>query len=97
MAAVAGAAEAVAEFLGAVELPSDAEVLGPVPVPVAVAGGPRRVGGPPLGERWERALIRVRPGSGSALASALKSAQAARMARGAAEPVRVRVDPPDIG
>ncbi|MYS16848.1 primosome assembly protein PriA, partial [Streptomyces sp. SID4982] len=41
--------------------------------------------------------IRVPPGSGSALAAALKTAQAARMARGSGEPVRVRIDPPDIG
>ncbi|WP_181805057.1 glycoside hydrolase family 95 protein, partial [Streptomyces shenzhenensis] len=34
MAAVSGTAEAVAEFLGTAELPTDAEVLGPVPVPV---------------------------------------------------------------
>ncbi|MDV9178912.1 primosome assembly protein PriA, partial [Streptomyces sp. W16] len=97
MAAVAGVAGAVAEFLAAVELPPDAEVLGPVPVPVATAGGPRRVGGPPVGEQWERALIRVRPGSGGALAAALKAAQAVRMARGGGDVVRVRVDPPDIG
>jgi len=43
-------------------------------------------------------LIRVPPGSGAALAAALKAAQAARMARGANEvAVRVRIDPPDIG
>lgn len=49
------------------------------------------------GEQWERVLVRVPPGSGSVLARALKQAQAARMARGAGEPVRVRVDPLDIG
>jgi primosomal protein N' (replication factor Y) len=98
MAAVSGPGEAVTEFLRTVELPRDAEVLGPVPLPVTTAGRPRRPGAPPPGERWERALIRVPPGSGAALASALKSAQAARMARGPGEPaVRVRVDPPDIG
>ncbi|OIJ65627.1 primosomal protein N', partial [Streptomyces mangrovisoli] len=102
MASVAGLGEAVAEFLGAVGLPADAQVLGPVPVPVTRADGPRRTGGPPPGEHWERALIRVPPGSGSALAAALKSAQAARMARGNGEAdragrVRVRIDPPDIG
>lgn len=98
MAAVSGGPEALAEFLGAVELPREAEVLGPVPVAVTAVAGPRRVGAPPPGEHWERALIRVPPGSGSALASALKAAQAARMARGGGEAVvRVRVDPPDIG
>jgi primosomal protein N' len=97
MAAVSGTAEALAGFLAVVELPGDAEVLGPVPLPVTHAGGPRRVGAPPPGERWERALVRVPPGSGAALAAALKAAQAARMARGGSEPVRIRIDPPDIG
>ncbi|WP_155054413.1 primosomal protein N' [Streptomyces blattellae] len=96
MAAVTGPREAVAEFLEAVELPREAQVLGPVPLPVAAAGGPRRVGAPP-GEHWDRALIRVPPGRGAALAAALKTAQAARMAKGGGEAVRVRIDPPDIG
>ncbi|WP_416969330.1 primosomal protein N' [Streptomyces sp. 4F14] len=100
MAAVAGSAEAVAGFLAVAQLPAEAEVLGPVPVPVTPVGRPRRVGGPPPGERWERALVRVPPGRGGALASALKAAQAARMARGGggeAGRVWVRIDPPDIG
>ncbi|MFF0222248.1 primosomal protein N' [Streptomyces sp. NPDC004629] len=97
MAAVSGPVEAVAGFLATVELPPDAEVLGPVPLPFVAAGRPRRTGGPPPGERWERALVRVPPGSGSALAAALKTAQAARMVRGGGEPVRIRIDPPDIG
>ncbi|MFD3842061.1 primosomal protein N' [Streptomyces sp. NPDC058642] len=98
MAAVSGVGEALAAFLGALELPGEAEVLGPVPMAVTGAQGPRRVGAPPPGERWERVLIRVPPGKGAVLASALKAAQAARMARGSGEPVvRVRIDPPDIG
>jgi primosomal protein N' (replication factor Y) len=98
MAAVSGPAEAVTDFLRAAELPREAEVLGPVPLPVTPLGRPRRPGAPPPGEHWVRALVRVPPGSGAPLASALKSAQAARMARGAAEAaVRVRIDPPDIG
>ncbi|MFI2436652.1 primosomal protein N' [Streptomyces sp. NPDC018693] len=84
MAAVSGTGEAVAAFLGAVELPPEAEVLGPVPVPVTPVGRPRRPGGPPPGEQWERALIRVPPGRGAALATALKAAQATRTARGSA-------------
>jgi primosomal protein N' (replication factor Y) len=102
MASVAGPPEALADFLRSVELPPEAEVLGPVPLPVtpsAAAGRPRRPGEPPPGEQWDRALIRVPPGRGAALASALKSAQAARMARGngSGSGVRVRIDPPDIG
>lgn len=98
MAAVSGTREAVTEFLRTAQLPREAEVLGPVPLPVTSADRPRRVGAPPPGEHWERALVRVPPGSGAALAAALKAAQAARMARGAGEAaVRVRIDPPDIG
>lgn len=99
MASVAGTAEALLEFLAAAELPGDAAVLGPVPVPDAGPGPARRAGSAPVGERWERVLVRVPPGSGAALAAALKTAQAARMARGAGggEPVRIRVDPLDIG
>ncbi|MFF5449330.1 primosomal protein N' [Streptomyces sp. NPDC012888] len=89
MASVAGRAEALESFLAAAGLPPDAEVLGPVPLP-------GRRGEPSPGER---ALIRVPPGSGAALAAALKTAQAARLARGvpAADAVRVRIDPLDIG
>ncbi|MET7379148.1 primosomal protein N' [Streptomyces sp. NPDC005526] len=97
MAAVSGPPEAVAEFLRAARLPPEAEVLGPVPFPVTPPGRPRRSGEPPPGEHWDRALIRVPPGSGAALAAALKAAQAARTARGGADAVRVRIDPPDIG
>ncbi|MEU9415688.1 primosomal protein N' [Streptomyces sp. NPDC051577] len=89
MASVIGRKEAVEGFLATADLPSDAEILGPVPLP-----GRRGEASP-----GERALVRVRPGSGAALAAALKSAQAGRLARGvsAAESVRVRIDPPDIG
>ncbi|MEV6160781.1 primosomal protein N' [Streptomyces sp. NPDC052052] len=97
MASVTGSAQAVAGFLAAAELPSGTEVLGPVPVPGAGPGRPRRAFEAPPGESWERALLRVPPGSGAALAAALKTAQAARMSRGSGEQVRIRVDPPDIG
>ncbi|MFI1940515.1 primosomal protein N' [Streptomyces purpureus] len=97
MAAVSGRPEALEAFLATAELPRDAEVLGPVPLPVTRPSGPRRPGDTPPGETWERALIRVPPGSGAALAAALKAAQAARLARGGGEPLRIRVDPPDIG
>lgn len=99
MASVTGTAEALAAFLAAAELPADAQVLGPVPVPGGEPGRPRRPSDAPVGEAWERALIRVPPGSGAALAAALKGAQAARMSRGAGASgaVRIRVDPPDIG
>lgn len=97
MAAVTGPPEAVEGFLTAAALPMDAEILGPVPLPVVRPGGTRRPGDPPPGEQWDRALVRVPPGSGAALAAALKQARAGRLARGGGDPVRIRVDPPDIG
>ncbi|MDT0343732.1 primosomal protein N' [Streptomyces litchfieldiae] len=97
MAAVSGPPEAVEGLLRAAALPDSAETLGPVPLPVGEPGRPRRTGDPPPGERWERALIRVPPGSGTALAAALKTAQAARLARREGPWARVRIDPPDIG
>lgn len=96
MAAVTGPAEAVAELIASAGLPEGAETLGPVPLPPVPPGRPRRPGDPPPGELWERALLRVRPGQGSALAAALKEAKARRLARGERDPA-VRVDPLDIG
>ncbi|MGW1428917.1 primosomal protein N' [Streptomyces sp. NPDC002431] len=96
MASVTGTPEALAGFLAAAELPPEAETLGPVPVATAAPGRPRRPGQAPPGESWERVLLRVPPGSGAALAHALKAAQAARLSRGG-DRVRIRVDPPDIG
>ncbi|WP_314173403.1 primosomal protein N' [Streptomyces winkii] len=97
MAAVSGRAEAVSALLSQAELPGDAEVLGPVPVPVIEPGRPRRPGDPPAGEQWVRALVRVPQGSGAALASALKTAHAARLTRREGAPVQIRIDPTDIG
>ncbi len=97
MASVAGPPEAVADLIASAELPAGAEVLGPVPLPVTLPGRPRRAGDPPPGEHWERALVRVRPGQGGELAAALKRGRAARLARRDGEPVRLRIDPPDIG
>ncbi|WP_098027361.1 primosomal protein DnaI, partial [Streptomyces sp. st115] len=97
MASVTGPAEALAAFLRTAGLPPEAEILGPVPVPSAGPGRPRRPGDAPPGETWERALVRVVPGRGAALARALKSALAARTAKGATDPIRIRIDPPDIG
>ena len=45
----------------------------------------------------ERALVRVPRAEGKALAAALHAAQAGRTARKAADPVRVRLDPIEIG
>ncbi|UNO38974.1 primosomal protein N' [Streptomyces sp. MST-110588] len=97
MASVSGRAQDVGELIAAAELPEGAQVLGPVPMPPVDPGRPRRPGDPPPGETWERALVRVRPGQGAALAAALKAARAARLVKREGEPVRVRIDPPDVG
>ena len=86
MAAVDGGPDAVAELLEAARLPASAEVLGPV----------ERDPGP-TGEVWERALVRVPRADGRALAAALAAGQATRAARKAVDPVRVRMDPQEIG
>ncbi|MGK5630895.1 primosome assembly protein PriA, partial [Streptomyces sp. URMC 123] len=97
MASVTGRAEDVEGFLARLDLPEGAEVLGPVPLPPPPPGRPRRVGDPPPREEWERALLRVRPGNGAALAAALKTAQAIRLAHREGEAVRIRIDPLELG
>ena len=110
MAAVEGSAAAVAEVLGelgvgpagldlgpgvggpAGPLPA-LEVLGPVELEPAAGGG--RPAAPPRPR--ERALLRVPRAEGRALAAALHAAQAARTARKAPDPVRIRLDPVEIG
>jgi primosomal protein N' (replication factor Y) len=97
MASVEGTAEAVAEVVDALLDaagtglgPPGAEVLGPVeldPAPGADPGAPPR----------ERALVRVPRAQGRALAAALAAVAAQRSARKAPEPVRVRLDPPEVG
>ena len=89
MASVEGGPTAVAEVVDGVlaDLPT-AEVLGPVEIE------PDRPGDT---EVRERALVRVPRAQGKALAAALHSAQAVRTARKAADPVRVRLDPVEIG
>ncbi|GAA3883075.1 primosomal protein N' [Streptomyces sedi] len=97
MAAVTGPPEAVAGLLSVAELPSTADVLGPVPLPVPPAGRPRRTGEPPAGEQWDRVLVRVPPDEGGALAAALKTARAHRLTHREGPPAWVRMDPDDIG
>ncbi|MFI7124200.1 primosomal protein N' [Nonomuraea sp. NPDC050153] len=81
MATLTGAASAVRQMLDEVRLPSDAEVLGPVPVDES---------------GQERAMIRVRRSGGAALAAALKGASGVRAARKTPDVVKVSVDPLDL-
>jgi primosomal protein N' (replication factor Y) len=93
MAAVEGTAAAVADVLA--ELPEAVEVLGPVELD-PVGPGANGPGDEPSQIR-ERALLRVPRADGRAMAAALHAAQAARTARKVPDPVRVRLDPVEIG
>lgn len=86
LAALTGTAVAVQEVLELTELPAGAELLGPVPV---VTDDPTAV--------HERMLVRVPRREGAALAEQLRQAAAVRSARKAGDPVRVELDPVEIG
>ena len=92
MASLTGSPAAVADLLALIRLPPGTDVLGPVELPPT-----RGPGGAEPVEPSERVLLRVAPGQGAALATAVKSAYAARMARKQTDPVRIRIDPLDIG
>jgi primosomal protein N' (replication factor Y) len=98
MASLTGSPAAVADLLSLIRLPEGTDVLGPVEAPPARGpGGGPGAGGADPGERLERVLLRVAPGRGAALAAAVKAAYAARLARKQSDPVRIRIDPLDIG
>jgi primosomal protein N' (replication factor Y) (superfamily II helicase) len=88
MAAVEGSPAALEEVLAGV--PASVEVLGPVEIEATPGPGAQD-------QMRERALLRVPRAEGRTLATLLHAAQAARTARKAAEPVRVRLDPVEIG
>jgi primosomal protein N' (replication factor Y) len=107
MASVEGSPAAVAEVLDELGAGRVGLDLGPAtggPLPGLDVLGPVELepdAGPP-GSRAdaqprERALLRVPRADGRALAAALHAAQAARSARKAPDPVRIRLDPVEIG
>jgi primosomal protein N' (replication factor Y) len=93
MAALDGAAEAVAALLDELRLPDSAELLGPVELPA----GARRPPGTPADVPVTRMLVRVRREQGLALAAELRRGVAVVSARQVHEPVRVQIDPLQIG
>lgn len=97
MASVTGSPGALADLADTVRLPPATEVLGPVPLPQSARPRRSTAPGPNPEEPRQRLLLRVPPGNGAALAAALKEAQVLRATRGGAEPVLIRMDPPDIG
>ncbi|WP_307869900.1 primosomal protein N' family DNA-binding protein [Nocardia goodfellowii] len=94
LAAVDGTTESIAELLSNAELPDDVQVLGPVPLPPG-ARKPFSSGDDPA--EVERMLLRVHRRSGAALAKALTTAQAVRSTHRSEAPLRVQIDPIDIG
>ncbi len=93
LAAVDGATEAIDELLAAADLPADVEVLGPVPLP---ANARKPFSGDSPAE-VERMLLRVPRRTGAALSRALTAAQAIRSTHRSDAPLRVQIDPIDIG
>ena len=93
MAALDGAAEAVAALLDEIDLPDNAELLGPVELPP----GARRPPGTPADVAVIRMLVRVRREQGLTLTGELRRGVAVTSARQTDEPVRVQIDPLQIG
>jgi primosomal protein N' (replication factor Y) len=85
-ASLSASPTALAEFLAALRLPEDADLLGPVP---------ERPRPGQEGER-ERYLVRVPRTAGAALAHSLAEVQGVRSAKKAPEHVRVQLDPLDL-
>jgi primosomal protein N' (replication factor Y) (superfamily II helicase) len=99
LASLTGAEDAVRDVVAAADLPASAQVLGPVPaVGGAVAGHRPGEAGPDGSgpDRSVRVLVRVGRRDGTALAAALRAAQAARSARKDAGVVRLQLDPAEL-
>jgi primosomal protein N' (replication factor Y) len=94
LAAIDGTTDSIAELLGQANLPENTEVLGPVPLPP----GARKPfsSGDSLAE-VERMILRAARSRGPALARALTAAQAIRSTHRSDAPLRVQIDPVDIG
>ncbi|GAB4002688.1 hypothetical protein GCM10029992_41620 [Glycomyces albus] len=79
-----------------------AALSGPIGTPEKLAAdlppelGAEPIGPIPIDEQTERLLLRVRRRDGAALAASLARANAAR-ANAKAEPVRIQIDPREIG
>ena len=90
VAALTGPRRAVLDVVAGAELPAGAEVLGPVPAP---DGRSDQEEGEAAGVR---VLVRVDRRSGTALACALRAAQAIRTARKDSGVVRLQLDPAEL-
>ncbi|MCH9641315.1 MAG: primosomal protein N' [Actinomycetia bacterium] len=93
LAALDGTPAAVSALLDSVELPQVGERIGPVDLPL----GARRPPGVAADLPVSRMLVRVPRNGGLELAAALRRASAIQSARHDQEPVRVQIDPLQIG
>lgn len=94
VAELTGTREVVAAVLARVDLPPDADVLGPVPVPEPIGPGAAGVQvslDPPV-----RTLVRVPVAHGTDLARSLAASLAVRSARREGGTLRVRLDPEEM-
>lgn len=94
LAALDGTTDSIAELLGEAQLPAGVEVLGPVPLPPG-ARTPFSAGDAPA--EIERMILRADRDRAAALSRALTAALAVRSTRRSGDPLRVQIDPIDIG
>ncbi|MFD4438868.1 primosomal protein N' [Nocardia sp. NPDC058519] len=94
LAAVDGTTASIAELLDATTLPDGTEILGPVPLPPTAR---KPFSGTDSPAEVERMLLRVPRSGGAPLARALTAAQAIRSSHRSDAPLRVQIDPVDIG
>ncbi|MBO0854273.1 MAG: primosomal protein N', partial [Nocardia sp.] len=94
LAAIDGTAATIGELLAQTTLSDEVEILGPVPLPF---GARKPFSGDGAPAEVERMILRVDRSGGSAMARALIAAQAVRSGHRAEGPLRVQIDPLDIG
>lgn len=94
MASITGADAVVGETLREIALPAGADVLGPVPVEDGGAPGDRRAADD---EPKVRALLRVPIGERKALAAAVKELAVRRSLHSGSPPLRLQLDPTELG
>ncbi|MEV5647490.1 primosomal protein N' [Nocardia sp. NPDC052254] len=94
LAALDGTTATISELLNATVLPDGVEVLGPVPLP---PGARTPFSGDAAPAEVERMILRVDRHEGSALSRALVAALTVRSSHRSDGPLRVQIDPVDIG
>ena len=94
LAAIDGTTAAITELLEATQLPDRVDILGPVPLPPTAR---KPFSGSDQPAEVERMLLRVGRTEGGPLARALTAAQAVRSSHRSDAPLRVQIDPVDIG